>query len=1028
MKKESKKQKPLNRYFFLFLFVFCLGQSLSAQTINVTGVVSDGSGEPIIGATVSIKGASKGTITGLDGDFAISCQKGDVLNIAYMGYIGQSIKIESNKRLSIVLKDDSQLLEEVVVVGYGTQKKVNLVGSVGTVRVDEQLAGRNVSNVSSGLSGLVPGLAVTQGSGMAGNNEAALAIRGLGTVNNSNPLIVVDGMPDVDINRLNMNDIENISVLKDAASSAVYGSRAANGVILITTKGGKKNEKAKIEFSGSYGLNRAIKNYSWVNDYPRALMLLQQRADVNTLREAQIFKDGTIDQWMALGKIDPLRYPNTDWWDLVMRNGETQNYNVSASGGSDKSKFYISLGYMNEKGLQINNDFNRYNARFNLDYDLHKTITVGARFDGNWSKQLYSYDDGFTDGSSSGGDLRFAIAGITPYDPITGYYGGVMAYGESHQAFNPLVVYNNMQRHKDRQEANVNGYLAWTPIKNLTARVEYGLSYYNQFEWQANIPAHAYNFQTESFGARVYVGENAGVSNTTNTGYKTILNTRLNYGIALGDHDISAMFAYNEEYWYKRAQTGSRTDRVHESIHELDGASVEAMTAGGNSETEGLRSYIGRVNYAFASRYLLEMTFRVDGSSKFLKGHQYGFFPSAAFGWRFAEEEFIKAFTEKWLSNGKFRASYGSLGNNSGVKRYEQKGTLSQSNYLLDGSITKGLVNKKMVNQDLSWEKTSVINLGMDLGFFNNKLGVEFDYYDRLTTDMLRPSEMSNLLTGAYDAPRRNIGDLRNRGVELSLTWRDKIDDFSYSLNFNISKNKNRLEKWNVHLNKGKIFLDMPYNYLYMFETIGIAQTWEDVYNAAPQGASPGDVLYKDINGDGKIDDNDKVAYPDIMQEKPTTNYGFSGNFAWKGFDLSFLFQGTAGRKDFWLNNYNNTALGTDRTAVTWEQYNDYWSWEKRDNPLPRLGGGGKGNHDESSFWLDDMSYIRLKNIKMGYTLKKQWAAKLGLSKVYLYFTGENLLTITDFRGLDPEPSGSGSKNRAYPLVKSYSFGINIGI
>jgi TonB-linked SusC/RagA family outer membrane protein len=856
-----------------------------------------------------------------------------------------------------------------------------------------------------------------------------MLIRGMGTVNNANPLVVVDGMPDVDINRLNMNDIESISILKDATSSAVYGSRAANGVILITTKSGKGMDKTNINYSSTFALEVPTKAYSFMADYPRSLTLEQRLAAVNTLRSNYIFKDGTIDQWMALGMIDPLRYPNTDWWGVMMRDGQSQNHNLSASGGNEKSNFFISIGLMDEKGLQINNDYSRYNARFNYDYKVRENMNVGAKFAGNWSKYTYALEDGFTDDdptNTAGFDMQYAIAGMTPYDPVSGNFGGVMAYNEDPQAYNPYTVYTNNLNNQNRQEANASIYWDWTPIKGLTARIDYALNYYNQFRYTAPIPNRSFNFQTNAYGSRTYVGTNAGISNYTNTGYKTQLNGRLTYHTIIAkNHDINALFVYGEEYWFARSQTSSRTDRIHPSLHEID-AALSGITqgAGGNSSTEGLRSYIGRLNYAAYDKYLFEVNFRYDGSSKFLPGSQYGFFPSAALGWRFTEENFLRPFLEGFLSNGKLRLSYGGLGNNSGVDRYEQQETLSANHYMIGSTIAMGLVNSKMVNPELTWETSSVFNAGLDLAFFKNRLTTELDYYDRLTTGMNRPSSMSILLTGAYDAPRKNIGNLRNRGIEGNFTWKDKVRDLSYSFNLNASYNATVLEKWSEFLSRGYTFLNMPYHFLYNYEDIGIAQTWQDVYNATPQGASPGDILRVDVNGDGKIDGNDMKAYPHIQRDRPTTNFAFNASVAWKNFDMSILFQGAAGRKDYWLNIYNNVNFNASRYASTWDHWNNPWSVENRNGEWPRIGASNSRN--ESSFWLDDLSYLRLKNIQLGYTLPKNWFTRIGIESIRIYGSGENLTTFTKFRGLDPEKIANASD--AYPLNKSFSLGINVGI
>jgi len=997
---------------------------------GVSGTVKDNNGDPVPGVSVVVKGTTLGTITDNDGVFHLNIpDNAKTLAFSFVGMVTLEVAISGKTTYAIVLQDENVGVDEVVVVGYGTQKKVNLTGAVSAVKIDEKITSRTLSNVSSGLNGLIPGLAVNQNSGMAGKNDVSMVIRGLGTVNNASPLVVVDGMPDVDINRLNMNDIESISVLKDATSSAVYGSRAANGVILITTKSGKGMDKTRINYSSTFALEHPTKAYEFMADYPRALTLHQKQAAVGTARSNFTFKDGTIDQWMALGMIDPLRYPNTDWWDVLMRDGQVQNHNISASGGNEKSNFFISVGMMDEKGLQINNDYSRYNARFNYDYKVRDNMNVGAKFAGDWSKYTYALADGFTDDdatNTAGFDLQYAISGMTPYDPVSGKYGGVMAYNEDPQAYNPYTVYTNNLNRQNRQEASTSMYWDWTPIKGLTARIDYALNYYNQFRYSAAIPNQSFNFQTNSFGSRVYVGTNAGIANYTNTGYKTQLNGRINYNTTIAkNHDIGALFVYGEEYWYARSQTSSRTDRLHPSLHEIDAAlSGTTQGAGGNSSTEGLQSYIGRLNYAAYDKYLLEINFRYDGSSKFLPGRQFGFFPSAAVGWRFTEENFLRSSVEGWLSSGKLRASYGGLGNNSGVGRYEQQETLEANHYMTANNIALGLVNSKMVNPELSWETTNVLNIGLDLGFMKNRLTAELDYYDRLTTGMNRPSEMSILLTGAYDAPRKNIGDLRNRGIEGNFTWKDKIRDFNYSFNLNGSYNSTVLEKWNDFLGRGYTFLNMPYHFLYTYEDMGIAQTWADVYNATPQGASPGDILRKDLNGDGRIDGNDKKAYPNVQRDRPTTNFAFNAAVAWKGFDMNVLFQGAAGRKDYWINIFNNVNFANSRYASTWSHWEQPWSVENRQGEWPRLGGSS--NREETTFWLDNLSYIRLKNVQLGYTLPKNLLIRIGIETVRIYGSAENLTTFTKYRGLDPEKRAHASD--AYPLNKSFSLGINIGI
>lgn len=1003
--------------------------SLMAQINSVSGKVVDKKNEPLVGVTVfAIGDASNGTRTDINGNYVISNVKSEnILRFSYLGFENKEIKVNDQNVINVVLSESSVALDEVVVVGYGVQKKVNLTGAVAAVNFDKEITNRSVANVSTALQGLVPGLSVTQGSGMAGNDNSTLLIRGIGTINDAGPLIVVDDMPDVDINRINMNDIESISVLKDATAASVYGSRGANGVILIKTKSGRGDQKTKISFSASNAWQKPTQAYSYLSNYPRALMVHRISEYASQLNEDnQQFKKGTIEQWLALGLIDEKRYPNTDWWDLVMQTGKMQNYNVSASGGNEKSNFFASIGYLKQEGMQINNDYDRYNIRFNFDFKVFKNVNVGARLDGNWSNYLYALADGFTGDMNT--DMVSAVAGIYPYDPDLGVYGGVMAVGEDPSAFNPYEFFTNRLKKKDRQELNGMFYLDWNPVKGLVARIDYSLRYTNQFEKQANTPSRAYNFQTGDYGSRWYVNNNAPIYNWTNTSYKTLLNMRLNYNTKIADnHDIGAMFVYSEEFWYGRSLSTSRNDRLHPSLEEIDAALPSVVTNSGSSYREGLRSYIGRLNYTAYDKYLLEFNFRVDGSSKFQPGHQYGFFPSVALGWRFNEESFVNQYTGAWLSNGKLRASYGALGNHSSVGRTEQQELLSVSNYVLDGDVNRGFVYRKMLNPDLSWESTRVFNFGIDLGFLNGRLSAELDYYDRLTFDMIQQSKLSMLLVGAYDAPRANIGDMRNRGVEMNVTWRDKIQDFSYTVNVNASANKSKIEKWSEYVARGfaydgkNVFLDMTYDYVYTYRDNGIIQSYADEYNYIFQGLAPGDIQRLDVNGDGRVDENDRVVVKGAQRHIPTTNFGVNISMDWKGIDVSMLFQGTAGRKDFWRNSLNRLNIPTQRYASSELHLTEPWSWENRDGSWPRLGGIAT-NETVSNYWLDDLSYLRMKNLMIGYRLPKKILKSIGIDNIRIYTSMENLFTITNFRGLDPEKPGSDM----YPMAKSYSVGVNL--
>lgn len=1008
------------KHIFVFLIALFASIGSTAQNAKITGTVKDNTGEAVIGANVTVKGGTGGTITDIDGHFSLEAPVNATLVVSFIGYTTQEVPLKGKTNVTITLSEDSQALDEVVVIGYGTQKKVNLTGSVSAVKIDETIASRSITNVSSSLSGLVPGLVVSQTTGFAGGDGASLKVRGLGSINNSDPLIVVDGMPDVDINRINMNDIESISVLKDAASSAVYGSRAANGVILITTKSGMKESKAKVTYNGSYAWSNPVEFYDYMADYSRALtMHMRAAASGNGTSN---FRQATTEQWMAMSMVDPILFPNTDQFDEMFRTGSIMNHTVSASGGSDKMNFYLSVGVMDQEGLQIHNDYSRYNMRLNLDYKIRDNVKVGVKTDGTWSERQTPRGAGL---ETAG--LKYVISGVLNRHPETGEYGGAMAYGETSSAGNAIAEYEAYRTNTSRKEFNGSAYLEWEPLKDLKLNVSYALRYYNEFSKSVQNVIKQMNFQTGEV-ARTMPDTGDLLNNTNYEGHKTLFQGRITYDkeIVKGHH-ISAMFNAAEEYWFDRGLYAQRKNRLHNSLEELNGASQAEQTNWGYSETEGLRSFIGRVNYTMFDKYLFEFTFRSDGSSRFAKGHQWGFFPSAAIGWRISEEKFFEPL-KKAISNAKFRASYGTLGNNSGVGRYEQKETMSTTNYVTGTGLVTGFSANKMVNKDLSWEETRVFNVGLDLGFFNNQLTAELDWYDRFTSGMIRGSSISSLLTG-YSAPRINVADLRNRGIEANITWHSKIRKFDYSINVNASYNVNKLEEWGDHLDRGWIMLDMPYEFLYIYEAYpGLVQSWSQIAAAPYQGSdylSPGDIMIKDINGDGQISDLDKKAYTNKYRDVPMGQFGITLTGAYQGFDIQALFQGNYGRADVWLDDLNTNTIPQERYAFQSFHWTDSWSLDNRNASMPRLVTGSQGSYNraESTFYTYNTNYFRLKNLQIGYSIPEHYMQKIGFNRARIYLSGENLFTLTPWKGIDPEkPHG----NDLYPLVKTYSIGLNI--
>ena len=993
---------------------------------KVSGKVVDKNGEPVIGASVREHDTSNGTVTDMDGNFELSVPEDAIIDVSYIGYREQRVKARQGKMLAVTLVEDSELLDEVVVVGYGSQKKVNLSGAVSMINVDEHLAGRSITSTSAALNGLIPGLMVQQSSAMAGNDGATLRIRGLGTVNNSAPLIVVDGIPDIELNRIDMNDIASISVLKDASSSAVYGSRAANGVILITTKKGKSG-KMSVSYSGNFSIGKATNYYDFLDDYPRALTLHNLAATNGN--SATNYKDGTIDEWMAKGMVDPVLYPNTDWWDVIFRTPFTQNHSISATGGSEKGSYYLSVGLLNQEGLMINNDFKRYSFRSNVEQQISKYIKVGLNAAGQWSDDSYPYEDGLlTYGNAASWDLIKSPAGILPKHPVTGEYGGAMAYGEDGLANNPLAKYEAFHNERERKDFNGLAYLEWKPLGFLQFRADYGLTYRNDFVKSWSMPTVLQNFQT-GLPSYEMVSKNAGITDYTAERTKTILNLHAIYEQEiLKGHNLRFQFIYSEEYWHERSQSSSRNDRFHPSLTEINGAGLTTQSTAGSSSSEGLRSVVAKLNYDVLDKYMLQALVRWDASSKFSKGHQWGVFPSVSAAWRFSEEDFFERLRPV-VNDAKVRLSWGKIGNNSGVDRYYQKDTYNSYPYTFgDNVIAEGYAPYKLIDPNFTWESTAMTNVGLELSFLNSRLRTEIDFYSKLTTNMIRQGQVSRLLSG-LNAPDRNIGEMRNRGMELTVSWRDQIGGLFYGIGVNYALNKNKLLKWNERLGRGATFIGYPYEMVYTYKAVGIVQSWEEVQNAPFQNEylAPGDLLMEDINGDGVINSSDKVAMPGYMRYIPIHDFSLNLNAEWKGFDIAALFQGNAGRKNFWLDNFNNVNVLSSKYSFQRHHLNS-WTLENRNASLPRLTTGSSGgyNQEQSTFWLYSCNYLRLKNLQIGYSFPKKLLKTFGIQSMRIHLSAENLLTITDWPGLDPEKLPKSGSETPYPLVKTYSLGINV--
>lgn len=994
-------------------------QSTQTDNKRLSGTVRAENGESIIGANIKIEGTSIGTITDFNGNFELEVPENAIITVSYIGYNTQEFSAAGKSSLNIILKEDTEILDEVVVVGYGVQKKVNLTGAVASVQFDDKVTSRSLTNSSSALAGMVPGLTVIQSSSQPGRDGADLKIRGIGTVNNANPLVVVDGVPDIDINRLNVNDIETISVLKDAASAAIYGSRAANGVILVTTKRGKSG-KLSFNYNGSYAIATPVREQYNSTSYAHTMDMLDKATQVGGGQRR--YTQGTIDEWMAGALVNPILYPSTDWYKILFQNGSIQNHNISISGGSDKIKFYGSLGMMNNDGVTPRTYYRRYNVRLNVDAQFTKRLSAGIMVDGQWTDQDSPREFGISDNSTGGSAYVSAIPGILPIHPETGEYGGIQAGGENASVSNILGYLNDGNNPRRWQQFNGKIFAEYKILEGLKIKADVALSTNHDFRRTWNTGWSGTNFATGEVNGWE---PSLNIKNQYNTWFKTTSVFTLNYDKNIGDHSISLLAGYNEEYWSDNWFSANSQARNDIDLVEIDATSKEIQEVAGSRSAEALRSVFARINYNYKDRYLFEFNLRGDESSKFFPGHRIGVFPSVSAAWRMSEENFMKRFKE-YINNVKVRFSYGLLGNNSGVGRYEQAKVYGSAAYPFGDSKVVGIYPKKYINEDLSWESTIVTDIGIDVGFLN-KFSIEADYYHKKTIDMIRPLDMSSIMYG-YDGPKSNIGELLNQGMEMTFRYNDRYNDFSWNVDMNFSYNRSKLLKWNQTLYKGALFIGSSYNSIYSYRFDKIAQTYDDIYNAPWHGTAnlrPGDIIYKDLNGDGQIDGNDRELIKGVTSGA-VSSLGLNLGGKWKWFDISLFFQGDFGRKAFWLESYNNTDVGEYGQALSTLQMEELWTLDNRGAKYPRMSSANFAkNRLSSDFWLYSQDYLRLKNMQIGYTLPVKVCEKIGIKYLRIYISGENVFTFTKWPGIDPE---KGAGRDIYPQIKTYSLGLNVNI
>lgn len=1010
----------MSKFYKRQAFLTCLLLMFSVIAIaqvKVTGIVKDTEGQIMPGVTVAIKGTTNAVSTTNDGKFTINAPANSTLRFSFIGYETKEVAIESKTDLTVVMSAASKALNEVVVVGYGTQKKVNLTGAVSVVSA-AQLENRPVTGVTNALEGTVPGVTITSSNGQPGFDAGSINIRGQ-SLNSTAVLIVIDGVISStgDMNAINADDIDNISVLKDAASASIYGNRAAGGVIVITTKKGKKGT-AQITYSNYFGKNKAVALPDYLPSWQAATLYDEARINegktaVYTDAQIQKFKDGS----------DPFNYPNTDWLKLFYSgNGFQQNHYVGVNGGGDKTTYALSIGYFDENGITPKTNTQRYTARLNLNTQIKDNLSV-------FGYLSYTYQPLTQPQSSLSADQGFdqVIRQFNRISPIIPAYYQNGQYG--HIADGSPLAWLNSPSFDNHKAYNFQGSFGgdWEIFK--------GLHFKPSLNYKFNSSQNN-NFVSsiQYYNADGSVSGVPNISNATDTyANHTYVAPQalLEYSTKIGDHGIKALAGVSQEYNGYYNLSGYRQGFLNNSLSNLNAAPTTGQTTSNNTYDVAQRSLFGRVNYDYKGRYLLEGDIRYDGSSRFAPANRWGVFPGASAGWRVSEEDFFKNLKSS-VSNLKLRASWGKLGNQDIAGYYPTIATVSSGvNYPFGGTVVGGVAPTAGVDPGIVWEKTTQTDLGLDADFLN-VFSLSADYFIKKTSDVLY--QVTLPATYGLTAPYVNGSTYQNKGWEVALTYHDKAGDFSWNVTGNAAFIKNKVTQLgttNAPQISGPYItkVGQPQGSFYGYQAEGIFQNAAQVSGHASQtgispNTAPGDIIYKDQNGDNKIDAADRVV---LGSRFPKVTFGLNLNVNWKQFDLTGFFQGAAGVKNY----ISGIALGSNgiATGKPTSAMLDSWSTTNTGASFPRLWLTYTQNDPSStysSFWIRNASYLRLKNVQFGYSLPAAWAQKIGVKKLRVYYSGQNILTFTSFyKWIDPE-APSGENGYSFPQVKINSLGLNV--
>lgn len=996
----QKYKMPISRLRMMVCLIgMLLPMCMFAQQITVQGVVKDQTGETVIGASVMEKGTTNGTITGIDGDFSLNMSPNGTLVVSFVGYKTQEVQVKGQKQLQVVLSEDAEMLDEVVVIGYGTMKKSDLTGAVSSIG-NKDIKDSPVSNLGQAIQGKISGVQIVD-AGKPGDN-VSIKIRGLGSINNCDPLVVIDGVPtDLGLSSLNMADVERLDVLKDASATAIYGSRGANGVVMITTKRGTEG-KGKLAVSA---------NYSFLN-----------ATNVPSLLNAAQYAELSNDMMVNSGRNPNPEWANpselgagTDWMDELLRTGVMQNYTVSYSGGNEKSHYYVSGGFLDQSGIVKSVNYRRFTFQSNSDAQVLKWL--------KFSNNITFSADTKKSGSYNIGDALKALP-IYPVKNEDGSWSGPDGnsewYGSTRNPIGPTEL-NKSQTDGYNFLANLTAELTFTKWLKFKSTFGYDAKFWfidnftPKYNWKPTPTEETSRYKSDN-KSFTYLWDNYFLFDHT-------FSEKHRVGLMAG---MSAQWNTND---YLNAQ---KNVFMFDNVHEMDNG--EEMYAIGGNETEwALLSYMARVNYSYEDRYLLTATIRRDGSSRFGKKHRWGTFPSVSVAWRASQEKWFPK--NDYINDLKVRAGYGVTGSQASVGNYSYLASYNTSVYpfgISSGNQT-ALVSSTLANPYIHWEEVAQTNIGFDASLFNSRVMFSFDAYLKETRDMLVKASIP-ITSGFEDTTTTytNAGKVRNQGIEMSLHTINLTGELGWETNLTATYNKNKIKDLNSdvpyyinQINNSYVTMlakDYPINVFYGYVTDGIFQNQSEVNTHAVQpGAEPGDIRFRDLNNDGVINDSDRTV---IGNPNPSWLFSMNNSLSYKGFELSVFLQGIAGNKIYNANNIDNTGM-----AAAYNQTTDVlkrWQGEGTSNSMPRaVFGDPNQNTRVSDRFVENGSYLRLKNITLSYTFPKQWLQKAQIENARLSLSCENVATITGYSGFDPEVGINGIDQNRYPISRTFSLGLN---